>query len=111
MMTTPDLPELCRRFGELPVGTIVRFDEGVDFTTKAVSFRNKLHREMRTDGFVVQSVVRGTSVYAKVKRVIGDAKPAEGVATRSEPEGPVVSYIVPGPTNPMVPAALFRVPK
>jgi hypothetical protein len=113
--TVPPIVELCEQFQKYPVGTVVRFDEGVDFSVRPTTFRNQLHREMRHDGYIVQSVVRSGAVYAKVKRVLGDVEPYQPEATRSEPEadpqpGPVVpSFIVPEPTNPSVPQALFMV--
>ena len=112
-MAVPDILELCKEFAALPIGTVVMFEEGVDFITKPVSFRNKLHREMRNDGFIVESMLRDGAVYAKVKRVYGaDAKsavdPEEPAAPKVEETGP--SYGLLSPTNPLVPAAVFRVP-
>ena len=103
--------ELCGQFAALPIGTVVRFEGGVDFLTKPNSFRGQLHREMRNEGFVVQSVVRGPDVYAKIKRAIGPAEPAEAPATGSAEvdPGPVRSLVL-GPTNPRVPAAVFQQP-
>ena len=132
-MAVPDILELCKEFAALPFGTVAKFVEGVDFSTKPGTFRNRLHREMRTDGYIVESVVRGDAVYAKVKRAIGDAKqvseqpadpeleePAEPVRmvqpfmspAGPTAAGPVVSELkVLGPTNPTVPVAVFQVPQ
>jgi len=109
--TVPPIVELCEKFQAYPVGTIVRFDEGIDFSVRPTTFRNQLHREMRHDGYIVQSVVRSGAVYAKVKRVLGDVEPYQPSEPEADPQpGPVVpSFIVPSSTNPSVPPALFMV--
>jgi len=71
--SVPSILDLCEQFAALPFGTVAKFVEGVDFTVKAGTFRNRLHREMRTDGYIVESVVRGDAVYARVKRKYGKA--------------------------------------
>lgn len=107
----PPILELCKEFAALEIGTVVRFDEGVDFTVKPGTFRNSLHRQMRNEGYEVQSIVRDGSVYAKVKYAAAAPKTAPEPATRSEPSGPAtMAYAVLGQTNPSVPAAVFQVP-
>jgi len=71
---------LCAEFGALPPGTVVRFAEGIDFTIKPGTFRNKLHRSMRGRGWLVTSVLKGESVYAKI------TGPAPAAAVEPAPE-------------------------
>ena len=73
--------ELWQQFAGMEPGTVVKFVRGEDFTTAAGTFRNRLHREMRHEGWVVRSSVKGDEVFAELKRRAGEPA-ADESATR-----------------------------
>lgn len=58
--------QLCDEFEALPLGTVVRFVRGTDFTTQSSSFRQALLVEFKARGTRVHTSVDGDTVYAKI---------------------------------------------
>lgn len=85
MADTDKVVELCEEFAAQPIGTVVKFTAGKDFDTRPTTFRNKLHRQMRHDGWIVRSQVKGESVYAQIAGSAPGADPSTGVIESATP--------------------------
>jgi hypothetical protein len=67
----PTMAEICELFAEQPHGTVVRFTRGEDFTVRPVTFRNNLHRTMRSLGYRIETAPDRESVLARISGPVG----------------------------------------
>ena len=100
---------LCDEFAGMPAGTVVRFVEGTDFTTVPGTFRNKLHRMMRERGLLVQTMLKGPEVYAKVSGPIAPPAPPPAPAPAVAP-APAPAAAAPAPAPAAVVAPVLGDP-
>lgn len=63
-------PEYQRLF-DRPVGSVVRFKQGKDFTCEPETFRNRLHGAARYRGYRVIADIDGGLVKAKIRPISG----------------------------------------